>query len=151
MYIFGKVSQENLSEIHPDLKLIMDEALKVSDIDFGIHEGSRTIEKQLDYFLQGKSKLDPRRSGVLAHAKHVIFDAREKAEAIDLHIASKENAWDREHLCFVAGVITSTAHRLYSEGKILHLIRWGGNWDRDGVILKDQSFHDLPHFELYKP
>ena len=26
-------------------------------------------------------------------------------------------------------------------------IRWGGDWDRDGFN-KDQSFNDLPHFEI---
>ena len=26
-------------------------------------------------------------------------------------------------------------------------IRWGGDWDGDGDF-SDQTFHDLPHFEL---
>jgi hypothetical protein len=26
-------------------------------------------------------------------------------------------------------------------------IRWGGDWDSDN-IMKDQTFNDLPHFQL---
>ena len=26
-------------------------------------------------------------------------------------------------------------------------IRWGGDWDSDN-IMKDQTFNDLPHFEI---
>ena len=29
-------------------------------------------------------------------------------------------------------------------------IRWGGDWDGD-TVFDDQSFHDLPHFELLEP
>ncbi len=27
-------------------------------------------------------------------------------------------------------------------------LRWGGDWDRDAEF-DDQTFNDLPHFELY--
>ena len=34
------------------------------------------------------------------------------------------------------------------EGKITHKLRWGGNWNGDGLIVEGQSLVDLPHFEL---
>ena len=37
---------------------------------------------------------------------------------------------------------------LWEKGLIDHVIRWGGNWDSDGVIIRDQGFDDLVHFEL---
>ena len=37
---------------------------------------------------------------------------------------------------------------LKEEGIISHDIRWGFNWDRDGIIISDQNFQDGPHFEL---
>ncbi|WP_232367585.1 M15 family metallopeptidase domain-containing protein [Alteromonas pelagimontana] len=49
-----------------------------------------------------------------------------------------------------AGFVQCVARQLYAEGKITHLVRWGGDWDMDGQTL-DQKFNDLPHFELYKP
>ena len=58
--------------------------------------------------------------------------------------------WDNEHLSYLAGLIHGVTEMLLVEGKITHKIRWGGNWDMDGVILIDQTFDDRPHFELIK-
>ena len=48
---------------------------------------------------------------------------------------------DAKFFCLFAGVVLSTASQLGIK------IRWGGDWDGD-FDLKDQSFIDLPHFEL---
>ena len=60
-------------------------------------------------------------------------------------------AYDKVHLAYVAGVIQAAARHLYTKGEVEHLIRWGANWDKDGVIDFDQQFDDYPHHELYKP
>ena len=52
---------------------------------------------------------------------------------------------------FLGAYLMGVASVLYEKGLISHLLRWGGNWDNDGVILLDQNFDDLPHTELYKP
>jgi len=36
----------------------MNEAIRISDVGFGIAEGHRSLEKQLQYYNEGKSKLD---------------------------------------------------------------------------------------------
>ncbi|MFA8450709.1 MAG: hypothetical protein ACEPOW_08445 [Bacteroidales bacterium] len=151
MFKFGKRSKQCLQGVHKDLQLIMEETIKVSQLDFGIHEGARTIEKQLEYFHSGKSKIDPRKKENLIHAKHVLYEGRKNAEAVDIHISSKQYAWNTLHLSFVAGSIIAIAEKLYQEKKTTHKIRWGGNWDRDKIIIEDQRFDDLPHFEIHKP
>jgi hypothetical protein len=98
--------------------------------------------------------LDPRNPDMLAKAKHVITAARPLAEAGDIYVwhpdkqTQRKLMYDKPSLSMVAGVVHSCAWELYNQGKIQRVVRWGGNWDQDGVILADQSFNDLPHFEL---
>lgn len=156
---FGQASIDKINTCHQDLQLIAKLAIKRSRIDFGISQGERTIEQQLEYFMQGKSKLDPRNPKLLKGAKHVtgMGTGRKLSEAFDIYIyhpdpeLRRKLAYDVPSLAYVAGVIQSCAQELFEIGEISHLIRWGGNWDMDGVILYDQSFDDLPHFELRLP
>lgn len=143
MFKFGNKSKERLSTCHKDIQLIMNEAIKISNVDFGIAEGHRSLEKQLQYYKQGKSKID----GVTKKGKHNYIPSL----AVDIFpfINNKVN-WDNEHLSYLSGVIHAVSEILFTQGKITHKIRWGGNWDMDGVILIDQSFDDRPHFELVK-
>jgi peptidoglycan L-alanyl-D-glutamate endopeptidase CwlK len=75
--------------------------------------------------------------------------------AFDFHVSEKIHdnplTWDEEHLTYVGATLMAVADILYQEGKIIHKLRWGGNWDQDGVILKDQKLWDRPHVELVKP
>lgn len=57
---------------------------------------------------------------------------------------------DTNRFYFFGGFVLGVAARLYDEGIIDHRIRWGGDWDND-TETRDQSFNDLPHFELAAP
>lgn len=143
--IFGTRSKEKLSQCHVDLQLIAEESLKVSSMDFGVSEGHRTIEKQLEYYRTGRSKVD----GIKIKGKHNY----QPSLAIDIYayIPGKPKlAFNISNLAYLGGVLTATAKRLLNEGKITHRLRWGANWDGDGEILTDQRFQDMPHFELVK-
>ena len=143
MFKFGNKSKERLNTCHKDIQLIMNEAIKISNVDFGIAEGHRSLEKQLQYFKQGKSKID----GVTKKGKHNYTPSL----AVDIFpYLENEANWDKEHLSYLSGVIHAVSEILFRQGKTTHKIRWGGNWDMDGVILIDQSFDDRPHFELVK-
>lgn len=144
--VFGDRSKKNLATCHEDLQLIANEAIKNTDIDFGISEGHRSVERQNQLFKEGKSKID----GINKMGKHNYNPSL----AFDIYVyvsGKKELAYDIKHLCYLGGRLKDTASRLYAEDKISHLLRWGGNWDGDGEIIYDQSFQDLPHFELKKP
>ena len=145
MYKFGNRSKEQLGTCHKDLQLIAEEALKISQVDFGVSEGHRTVEKQLEYFNTGKSKID----GINKKGKHNY----QPSLAMDIYAYVKGKgslAFNTTYLAYLGGVITSVAARLKNEGRITHSIRWGYNWDSDGDIGTDQRFQDLPHFELKK-
>ncbi len=146
MYKLGKGSLKKLESVHHDLVKIIKLAITRTPVDFGISEGHRTLDRQKELYDQGKSKID----GINKKGKHNYSPSL----AIDLYAyhpdieVRKKLAYDVPTLCIIAGVIISCADELKAKGDIKHSIRWGGNWDNDGVILYDQSFDDLPHFEL---
>ena len=135
---FGKRSKEALASCHPDLKEIMNEAIKY--YDFSVLEGHRSVERQLELYTDGKSKID----GVKKKGMHNYLPSL----AVD--IVPYPIDWeDANRFHFLAGLVFGVAERLLAEGKITHKLRWGGDWDRDGDF-KDQTFIDYPHFELRK-
>jgi hypothetical protein len=59
-----------------------------------------------------------------------------------------------EVMALVEGYVREVARWYYFGGFVLGYaeelnveIRWGGDWDGDRK-LEDQTFHDLPHFEI---
>ena len=146
MFKFGAASKKKLEDVHEDLVKILNLAVSRSPIDFGISEGHRSIERQKELYAQGKSKID----GVNKKGKHNYFPSL----AVDVYVYHSDAAtrrkicFDTNHLSLIAGVIIATQKELLEKGEISNSIRWGGNWDGDGVIVYDQSFLDMPHFEL---
>lgn len=135
MGTFSKTSQERLATCHPLLQQVANEAIKTCPVDFGIAEGNRTIERQQQLFKEGKSKID----GITQKGKHNYIPS----EAFDIYAyVNGKISYDAATLSFIAGFIISTAIKLNIK------LRWGGNWDGDGEIIKDQTLIDLPHFEL---
>ena len=137
-----------LEELRDDLRTVIEAARKVCVVEFQLVQGIRTIEQQRKLFKEGKSRINP--DGLtpvqlVTQAKHVVNALQPKSRAVDIIIKVKGkpgHTYDRLHLCFVAGVIKSEGIRRGIP------IRWGGNWDRDGEIITDQTFQDLVHFEL---
>lgn len=146
---FGKRSQQKLQTCHPDLIKIMNLAISVSSVDFSITEGHRTVKRQSQLFDEGKSRID----GIVRKSKH----NHKPSMAADIAIYHPAKYWRQKivyhqtHLAYVGGVIQACAEILHANGDIDHLIRWGANWNNDGVLLMDQSFQDMPHFELVRP
>lgn len=142
-YQFGKKSLENYLTLHKDLQLILSEAIEISPIDFGVSDGHRPVDVQQQYYKEGKSKCD----GIKIKSKHNYLPSM----AADIYpFINGQASWSNETLSFLAGLITAVSIRLHKDGKISHLIRWGGNWDMDGEMITDQVFDDRPHLELIR-
>ncbi len=141
MFKLSKKSLAKLSTCHKDLQLIINTAISISDIDFGISEGHRSIELQKKYYAESKSQID----GINKKGKHNYNPSL----AVDIYLwINSKASWDNETLSYVSGLIHGVSEMLLKDNKIAHRIRWGGNWDMDGQILTDQTFDDRPHFEL---
>ena len=122
---FGKKSKANLKGVNKDLVKVLNEAIKLHD--FSVLEGLRGISKQKDLMASGFS--------MTMKSKHLDGDA--------VDIAPYPIEWEDElRFCYLAGLMIGISHMMGIK------IRWGGDWDRDGVILSDQTFNDLPHFEV---
>lgn len=140
MFVFSETSKKRLATCHEDLQKIAKMAIQVTPIDFGIAEGHRSIERQQELYERGLTKMD----GIENIGKH----NHEPSEAFDVFAYVNGSAcYDKETLCLLAGVLFSCAAVLRAKGIIESNLRWGGNWDRDQVIIKDQKFQDLVHYE----
>ena len=133
-----------------------------SIFDLSLLFGHRKPELQFEFFKKGRievngkwkirdrSKVVTFKDGYDLKSKHNLIPS----PAVDIGIyipKRKDFTYDKNSLIYLAGLIHSVSVELYIQGKITHLVKWGGNWDNDNIILKDQIFMDLCHFELYKP
>lgn len=137
---FGSKSKERLSQVHPDLLKVLDEAIKHKD--FSILFGYRTPEEQLELFKKGRSLINNK--WVIINKKKVVTykDGYEKksnhnflpSRAVDiLPYPFLQNYWkDTEIWYEYYEVIQKAADTVGVK------ITWGGNW----------KMKDMPHFEL---
>lgn len=138
-------STVKLKTLDPRLVGVIMKAAARIPFTVSVTQTSRTIEQQRAYFKAGNSKVDPDRYDTLPElykaAKHVTGPGMPLARAIDLSIVGKE-PYHIPTLCYFAGAVRSAAEELCVP------VRWGGDFDRDGILLEAGTFHDLPHFEL---
>ena len=129
---YGKRSMSRLDGVHP---LLVDWSLRlVSVFDNSVISGVRDLTTQREYVALGVSKT--------MNSKHLIQPGG-YGEALDL--APYPVDWsDTRRFDLLAGYGLMLAHEMGIP------IRWGGDWDRDTQV-KDQTFHDLGHFEVYTP
>ena len=146
---YSETSKERLSTCDNYIQKVLNRAIEICPIDFGIAQGARTVQQQQQYFNEGKSKVNPEKysdAELPLKGKHIVNELYPVAGAVDVYayIPGKGASWDASHLCVIAGVIISIDKSMDNK------LRWGGNWDMDGESISDQSFQDLPHFELVK-
>ena len=159
---FGKRSNDNLSYCHNDMIKIHTTWINITLIDYGINYGHRSPEIQFELFKKGRSfindvwvitdklKVVTNCDGYTIKGKHNY----NPSIATDFYAyipGQNKLSYDELHLTYIACGLQTTARFLYEAGEIEHLIRWGGNWDNDGIIKYDQRLQDLCHVELYKP
>ena len=125
---FGIRSRYNLKNVHKDLVKLAEAV--VEKYDCTVLSGYRGKDEQDDLFHSGQSKLE------YPNSKHNKSPSR----AIDL-VPYPIDWQNKERFYHFAGYVKSVADSMGLR------IRWGGDWDMDGEF-KDQTFHDLPHFEL---
>jgi peptidoglycan L-alanyl-D-glutamate endopeptidase CwlK len=125
MFVLGKRSRERLQGIDSDLIEVVELALTISKIDFGIPEfgGLRTEEDQRGLYTAGASKCD----GIVNKSYH------QTGRAFDIYAyVDGKASWDKHHLTACAAAILQAAIILGVP------LEWGGNW---------KTFVDMPHFQ----
>ena len=113
-------SLERMQGVHPDLVKVVLLAIELTEVDFGVTEGLRTIERQREYVARGASKT--------MNSRHLT------GHAVDLvAYIGAEVRWDWPLYHKIADAMKRAAKELNVP------IVWGGDWT---------SFKDGPHFEL---
>ena len=113
-------SLERMQGVHPDLVKVVLLAIQLTEVDFGVTEGVRTIEKQREYVAKGASKT--------LNSRHLT------GHAVDLvaYIGADVNwSWPLYHK--IADAMKRAANSLNVP------IVCGADW---------KKFPDGPHFEL---
>lgn len=125
-YKLSSRSQKHLSGVNPKLVSIVERALQLTNVDFGIPEtgGRRSISQQKALYDAGLSKLD----GITRRSQHQTGNAVDVFAYVD-----GKATWDTGDLAEVAAAMLQAANEMCIE------IKWGGSW---------KSFKDYPHFEI---
>lgn len=133
MAAFSSKSKAKLDTCDKKLQKVFNEVIKHWDCT--ILEGHRDQKTQDMYYEQGKSKLK------WPSGKHNSIPS--KAVDVAPYFKNAPNIrWnDVDSFRYFAGFVMGIAASMNIK------LRWGGDWDGDKDN-KDQSFHDLPHFEL---
>jgi peptidoglycan L-alanyl-D-glutamate endopeptidase CwlK len=150
MFTFGKRSEKELVGVEPDLVRVVRHALEISDIDFGVTDGLRTVTEQSDLVNRGASKT--------MKSKH-LKQLTGYGEAVDLvgYLHGKARyEWP---------VVFNVAEAMQEAAEDLGIpLKWGGAWavmnnnelpkqmQKEYIKRKKakgkKPFLDGPHFEL---
>ena len=120
MFSFGSRSLSRLKGIHPDLRKVMDRAIIITDVDFTILEGLRSIERQRKLRASGATRT--------LRSRHLTGHAVDIAPLVDGKVS-----WDWPIYYRLAPTIKKAAQDVGVK------IEWGGDW---------RSFKDGPHWQL---
>lgn len=134
--ILNPRSEKNLAGVHPKLVAVVRRAADVSDIDFMVIEGLRTVERQKQLVAKGASKT--------MNSKHITGHAVDLAPMVDGEIR-----WDWGLYLPLASAMKNAAQDVGVD------VKWGGTWDllyklKEPITadVLHKKFPDGPHFEI---
>lgn len=136
---FSQRSYERLEGVNPILVEIIEEAISVSPIDFGIPKdgGFRTTQRQQQLYAQGRTvpgRKITRADGIRYKSYH------QSGNAVDVYAyVNKKASWEKVHMGIIAGVIIAVGRSRGVE------IEWGGTFGS-----KTFEGWDSAHFQLKK-
>jgi peptidoglycan L-alanyl-D-glutamate endopeptidase CwlK len=119
-FVLGSKSLKTLTGVHPDLVKVVKRAIEITDTDFTVLEGLRTLERQKKLLAKGAT--------TTLNSRHLTGHAVDLAALDDGEISWH---WPLYHK--IAYAMKMAAHELKVK------IVWGGDW---------KTFKDGPHFEL---
>ena len=111
-----------LEGVHPDLVKVVHRAIELTEVDFGVTCGLRTLEEQKRLVAKGASKtMRSRHLGPVSHAVDLVA------------YLDGEVRWDWPLYHKIAKAMKDAARELEVP------LEWGGDW---------RTFKDGPHFQL---
>ena len=132
-FVLGKTSLARLKGVDEQLVNIVKRAIEISEVDFTVLEGVRTLERQSELYAQGRT----------APGKIVTWTMKSRhieGKAVDL-VPYPLDWNDLEKFNKIKDAMFQAA----SEQDVN--LRWGADWDGDGKY-REKGEYDSPHFEL---
>lgn len=119
-YRLSNRSKERLEGVHPDMVAVVERAIELTEIDFTVLEGLRTLERQKTLVARGAS--------TTLNSRHITGHAVDLGAYVD-----GEVRWDWPLYHKIAEAMKQAALELKVD------MDWGGDW---------KSFLDGPHYQL---
>ncbi len=146
-YMLGNGSRARLVGVHPRIVALVERAIELTEQDFTVMEGLRTLERQRQLVAKGASRT--------LRSKHLV-QPDGFGHAVDLVPFDDHPRWEWALVFPVAEAVQAAAREL-DVGLI-----WGGVWDRELLDLDDlkaevaaycvrhpgPDFLDGPHYQL---
>ena len=140
---FSQRSRAKLETCHEDLQMIFNEVIWMRDCT--IIEGYRGKARQNELFFLEKSQVR------FPHSRHNHSPSM-AVDVMEYHDERPHIHWfELDEIEVFARFVMEIADGLRDRADITHRLRWGGDWDNDGVRVDrdpDEWFFDAPHFEL---
>lgn len=129
----GKTSLARLKGVDETLANVVKRAIEISEVDFTVLEGVRTLERQRELYAQGRT----------APGKIVTWTMKSRhieGKAVDLVPYPLDwNDLDK---------FNKIKDAMFQAAKELDVnLRWGADWDGDGNY-REKGEYDSPHFEI---
>jgi len=119
-YSLGSRSKKRLEGVHPDLVRVVERAIELTEVDFTVLEGMRTVARQKKLVAKGAS--------TTMNSRHLT------GHAVDI------GAWVGGTVRWDWPLYYKLAEAMKQAAKELNVdLEWGGDW---------KSFKDGPHYQL---
>lgn len=119
-YTLGSRSKKRLEGVHPDLIRVVERAIELTEVDFTVLEGMRTVARQKKLVAKGAS--------TTMNSRHLTGHAVDIGAWVDGTVR-----WDWPLYYKLADAMKQAAKELNVD------LEWGGDW---------KSFKDGPHYQL---
>lgn len=144
----SKRSLSALEGVHPDLVAVVKRAIEITEVDFLVGEGARTIQTQRRYVREGKSRtLNSRHIPASNGYSHAVDLWMWKEGKISWDTSGASNFYDLDHTEDYTNYQAIGVAMLQAGEELGIPLRWGADWDMDGQHT-DHSFIDWVHMEL---
>ena len=119
-YRLGKRSKQRLEGLHKDLVAVVERAIEITEVDFTVLEGMRTLTRQKELVAKGAS--------TTLNSRHLTGHGVDLGAYVD-----GAERWDWPLYYKIADAMKQAAKELEVD------VDWGGDW---------KSFPDGPHYQL---
>jgi len=148
MFKLSEISKQRLEGIKPELRAVVERAIEITEVDFGVTQGLRTMEEQEALVARGASKT--------MKSKHLTGDAVDLAAYVGSRVSWEITLYDNiADAMKQAAIELNTPIKWGAAWTVADITKWEGTMEEAMNAYVDwrrsegrRPFIDAPHFEL---